>query len=106
QGDGYVGRLLHDPAEAKRLSNAVANLDRASAQLDGILGGVSAAVARVNHGPGFAHEVVYGEGPNEAIAQIGRAAGELATTLEGIQRGNGIAHSVIYGDDKTQQLVG
>jgi phospholipid/cholesterol/gamma-HCH transport system substrate-binding protein len=106
EGDGYVGRLLHDPAEAKRLSNAVANLERASGQLDGILGGVSAAVARVNQGPGFAHEVVYGEGPNQAIAQIGRAAGELATTLEGIQKGNGIAHSVIYGDDQTQQLIG
>jgi phospholipid/cholesterol/gamma-HCH transport system substrate-binding protein len=106
EGDGYVGRLLHDPAEAHRLSQAVANLERASGELDGILGGVSVAVARVNHGPGFAHDMLYGDGPNQAIAQIGRAAGELATTLEGIQKGNGLAHSVIYGDDATQQLIG
>jgi phospholipid/cholesterol/gamma-HCH transport system substrate-binding protein len=106
EGDGYIGKLLRDPAESKRLSTAVANLERASGELDGILAGVNSTVARVNHGPGFAHEVVYGEGPNEAIAQIGRAAGELATTLEGVRKGNGLARSVIYGDDATQQLIG
>jgi phospholipid/cholesterol/gamma-HCH transport system substrate-binding protein len=104
-GDGYIGRLLHDPAEARRISHSVANLERASGELGGILDGVNSTVARVNHGPGFAHDVVYGEGPTQAIDQIGRAAGELATTLEGIRNGNGLAKSVIYGDDATQQLV-
>ncbi|HVW26204.1 MAG TPA: MlaD family protein [Polyangiaceae bacterium] len=105
KGDGYVGRLFHDPAEARRISQSVANLERASGELDGILNGVSSTVARVNKGPGFVHDVVYGEGPTQAIDQIGRAAGELATTLEGIRNGNGLAKSVIYGDDATQQLV-
>jgi phospholipid/cholesterol/gamma-HCH transport system substrate-binding protein len=106
EGDGYIAMLLRDPAEAKRLSHAVANLERASGELDGILLGVNTAVGRVNHGPGFVHEVIYGEGPNQAIAQIGRAAGELATTLEAMRNGNGLAKSVIYGDDATQQLIG
>jgi len=106
RGDGYVARLLRDPAEADRMSHAVANLERASEQLDGTLAGVNQAVARVNQGPGFAHDVIYGEGPTEAIAQFGRASGELATTLEGVRKGNGIAHSVLYGDDATQQLIG
>jgi phospholipid/cholesterol/gamma-HCH transport system substrate-binding protein len=106
EGDGYVSVLLHDPKEAKRLSNSVANLERASGQLDGILVGVHSAVGRVNQGPGFAHEVIYGEGPSQAIAQIGRAAGELATTLEAVRNGNGLAKSVLYGDDATQQLIG
>lgn len=105
KGDGYIGRLFHDAAEARRISHSVANLERASGELDGILNGVNSTVARVNHGPGFAHDVVYGEGPTQAIDQIGRAAGELATTLEGIRTGNGLAKSVIYGDDATQQLV-
>ena len=105
KGDGYIGRLFHDPAEARRISHSVANLERASGELDGILNGVSSTVARVNKGPGFAHDVLYGEGPTQAIDQIGRAAGELATTLEGIRNGNGLAKSVIYGDDATQQLV-
>jgi phospholipid/cholesterol/gamma-HCH transport system substrate-binding protein len=106
QGDGYIGKLFHDPAEARRISNSVANLERASGQLDGILGGVHATVARVNNGPGFVHEVVYGDGPSQAVAQIGRAAGELATTLEAVRNGNGLAKSVLYGDDQTQQLIG
>jgi phospholipid/cholesterol/gamma-HCH transport system substrate-binding protein len=106
EGDGYVSRLLKDPAEANRMSQAVANLDRATAQLDQLLASATVAVNRVNQGPGFAHDVLYGEGPNEAVAQIGRAAGELATTLEGVRKGNGLAHSVVYGDDATQQLIG
>lgn len=106
EGDGYISQLLHDPAEAKRISQSVANLERASGQLDGILAGVNSAVGRVNQGPGFAHEVIYGEGPSQAIAQIGRAAGELATTLEAVRNGNGLAKSIIYGDDATQQLIG
>jgi phospholipid/cholesterol/gamma-HCH transport system substrate-binding protein len=106
KGDGYIGRLFHDPAEARRISQGVANLERASGELDGILNGVNSTIARVNHGPGFAHDVVYGDGPTQAIDQIGRAAGELATTLEGIRSGNGLAKSIIYGDDATQQLIG
>jgi phospholipid/cholesterol/gamma-HCH transport system substrate-binding protein len=105
-GDGYVARLLRDPTEADKMSRALANLERASAQLDGTLAGVNTAIARVNQGPGFAHDVIYGEGPTDAIAQFGRASGELATTLEGIRKGNGLAHSVLYGDDATQQLIG
>ncbi len=105
KGDGYIGRLFHDPAEARRLSNSVANLERASGELDGILGGVSATVSRVNHGPGFAHDVVYGDGPSQAVDQIGHAAGELATTLKAVREGNGLAKSVLYGDDQTQQLI-
>jgi phospholipid/cholesterol/gamma-HCH transport system substrate-binding protein len=106
EGDGYVSRLLRDPAEANRMSQAVANLDRATAQLDLLLASATVAVNRVNQGPGFAHDMLYGQGPNEAVAQIGRAAGELATTLEGVRKGNGLAHSVVYGDDATQQLIG
>ncbi|HEX4339891.1 MAG TPA: MlaD family protein [Polyangiaceae bacterium] len=106
QGDGYIGKLFHDPAESKRISNAVANLERASGELDGVLGGVRTTVARVNNGPGFVHDVVYGDGPSQAVAQIGHAAGELATTLEAVRNGNGLAKSVLYGDDQTQQLIG
>ena len=104
--DGYVGRLLKDPAEANRLSESVRNLDQATAQLDHLLAGLNVTVARVNGGPGFAHDVLYGEGPTNTVSQIGHAADELATTLEGERKGNGIAHSLLYGDDATQQLVG
>jgi phospholipid/cholesterol/gamma-HCH transport system substrate-binding protein len=106
EGNGFVSRLLKDPAEAKKMSDAATNLEHATAQLDQALAGVNIAISRVNTGPGFAHEMLYGQGPNEAVAQVGRAAGELATTLEGVRKGNGLAHSVVYGDDATQQLIG
>jgi phospholipid/cholesterol/gamma-HCH transport system substrate-binding protein len=106
EGDGYIARLVRDPAEAKKLSALITSLDHAAGELDQTLGGVNTAVARVNHGPGFAHDVLYGEGPSEALSQVGRAAGELATTLEGIRKGNGLAKGVIYGgDDQTAQLI-
>jgi len=105
-GEGYVSRLLHDSKEADRLSKALANLERATGQLDPAIAGLNTAIARVNQGPGLAHDLIYGEGPTQAIAQFGRAAEELATTLEGVRKGNGLAHSVLYGDDQTQQLIG
>jgi phospholipid/cholesterol/gamma-HCH transport system substrate-binding protein len=106
EGDGYVARLLRDPAEAKKLSALVGSLDRAVGDFDQTLGGVNTAVARLNHGPGFAHEVLYGSGPSDALSQVGHAAGELATTLEGMRKGNGLAKSIIYGgDDQTTQLI-
>lgn len=106
KGDGAASRFLHDPAEGERLSRTLANLERSTAQFDKTLTGVNAAINRVNTGPGFAHDVIYGEGPTETVKQFGRAAGELATTLEGIRRGNGLAKSVLYGDDGSQQIMG
>jgi phospholipid/cholesterol/gamma-HCH transport system substrate-binding protein len=105
EGDGYVARLLRDPGEADKMSRAVTSLESATGRLDKLLAGVDAAVARINHGPGLAHDLVYGDGPTEAVAQFGRAADELAKTLEGVRTGNGLARSVIYGDDQSQQLI-
>jgi phospholipid/cholesterol/gamma-HCH transport system substrate-binding protein len=59
----------------------------------------------VNQGPGFVHEVIYGDGPNQTLAQFGTAADELGKTLKGVREGNGIARSLIYGDDQSQQVM-
>jgi len=106
EGDGYVTRLLKDPKEANRVSAALENMQHATAELDQTLARADAVMARVQQGPGFAHDVLYGEGPSDALAQVGKASGELATTLEGMRKGNGLAHSILYGDDATQQLIG
>src|SRR5688572_1399982 len=37
---GYLGRLLHDPGEAERLSAVISNLQHTSARLDSVLAGV------------------------------------------------------------------
>jgi phospholipid/cholesterol/gamma-HCH transport system substrate-binding protein len=56
--------------------------------------------ARVRTGPGFAHDVLYGDGPSKEIAQIGGAAEEVGLTLKGIREGDGFAHDVLFGGDK------
>src|SRR5450432_2657439 len=105
-GDGYVGKLLHDPAEAQRLSHLMANLEQTSSELERTTASVNQILGHVQTGPGFAHEVVYGEDGAKTIAKFGNVADELGTTLKGIREGNGIARSVIYGDDSSQQVMG
>ncbi len=104
-GDGYVGKLLHDPAESARLSHLMANLEQTSAELEHTAASVNQVLARVNNGPGFVHEVVYGEDGSKTIAKFGNVADELTTTLKGVRQGNGIARSFIYGDDSSQQVM-
>ena len=93
---GYLGRLLRDPAEANRISSMIANLERTTARLDDVLEGVDTVIGRITSGPGLAHEVIYGD--SRAIAQIGGAAEELGKTLAGVREGNGLAHGLLYGD--------
>ena len=104
-GDGYVGKLLHDPAEAARLSQLMQNLEQTSVELQKTTANVNQILGRVTSGPGFAHEVVYGEDGAKTIAKFGNVADELTTTLKGVHDGNGIAHSVIYGDDSSQAVM-
>lgn len=97
-GSGYAAKLLHDPAEAERLSNVIGNLEQTTARLDRVLAGVDEVISRVNNGPGLAHEVIYGESGSQALARIGSAADELDQVLEGVREGNGLAHGILFGD--------
>lgn len=106
EGNGYAARLLKDPAEAEKLSRTLTNLEKTTAELNQTLRGVNAIVNRVQAGPGFAHDVVYGDAPTKTVTSFGNAAEELALTLKGIREGNGPAKSLIYGDDKSQELMG
>ncbi len=105
RGDGYIGKLLHDPAEAARLSSLMNNLQQTSAELTHATQNVNQILSRVNTGPGFVHEVVYGEDGAKTLAKVSVVADELGTTLKGIREGNGIARSVIYGDDTSQAVM-
>jgi phospholipid/cholesterol/gamma-HCH transport system substrate-binding protein len=105
RGDGYIGKLLHDPAESARLSQVMSNLQQTSAELTRTTQNVNQILGRVNTGPGFAHEVVYGEDGAKTIAKVGGVADELVTALKGIREGNGLARSLIYGDDSSQAMM-
>jgi phospholipid/cholesterol/gamma-HCH transport system substrate-binding protein len=104
-GDGYVGKLIKSPEESARLSQVMQNLERATAQLNQTTASINSILARVQNGPGLAHEVLYGEESAKAVSQFGGAADELRLTLKGIRDGNGLARSVIYGDEGSQQMM-
>jgi phospholipid/cholesterol/gamma-HCH transport system substrate-binding protein len=104
-GHGYVGRMLNDPAEADRLSKTIENLSHATDELSRTASGVNAILARIQNGPGLAHEVIYSEDSEKAVAQFGGAADELRLTLKGIREGNGVARSVLYGGDESQAFM-
>lgn len=108
-GDGYVTRLMSDESEAKKLSRTLSNLENTSARLssvlsglDSVLSGLDKAVARVNTGPGLAHEVIYGESGAQMPAQIGQAAEQVALTLAGIREGDGLARNLLFGGETTE----
>lgn len=96
-GDGYPHRLLTDKNEADRISRAVENLDRTSAELAQTMSEVRQVVARVRGGPGFAHDVIYGNGPQKEIQQFGAAAQEVAITLKGVRESDSLVHDMMYG---------
>jgi phospholipid/cholesterol/gamma-HCH transport system substrate-binding protein len=105
EGNGYVHRLLADPAEAERVSHLVSTFDRAASEAEGTMAEAKKAATRINQGPGFVHEILYGERGTDSIANFGGAAAEVATTLRGIREGNGLAHSIIYGGDEPSKQV-
>ena len=83
----------------------MSNLEQTSNELQKTTQSANQILGRVQAGPGFAHEIVYGEDGSKAISKFGNVADELTTTLKGVRQGNGIAHSVIYGDDASQQVM-
>lgn len=105
RGEGYVGKVLSDPAESERLSKLVQNLVKVTGELSLTAENVNQVLVRVQHGPGLVHEVLYGAESQKAVAQFGGAADELRLTLKGIREGNGVAKSVIYGDDNSQVFM-
>ena len=106
QGDGYAARLVKDPGEAERISRTLANLEQSSAELEQTIQGVNRIVGRINQGPGFAHDVIYGDAPTESLVKFGNAAEEVAVTLRGVREGDGLAHSLLYGGEETEDVMG
>ncbi len=105
EGDGYPRRFLADKEEAARISRTVESVDRSAAELAGALREIRLLVAQVRTGPGFAHDVVFGAGPQKEIAQFGAAAEEVATALREIRTGSGFAREVLFGGGGTKDAV-
>lgn len=108
EGQGYPTRLLNDPAEAARISSAIEGIERASTELATTVKAARAIVQRVETGPGFAHDLIFGETGVQALASVGNAANEAAVTLRDVRTGNGLARDLLYGggtgDDAVKNL--
>jgi phospholipid/cholesterol/gamma-HCH transport system substrate-binding protein len=104
-GQGYLGRILRDPAEADRISHAVGSFDRTAQKLNDTLDGVNNVVARVEKGPGFVHDVIYDTQGTETVKRFGEFAGEAGLALKGVRESQSVAHGLIYGDPNQQQVV-
>lgn len=102
-GEGYPNRLLTQKDEAERISRAIDSLNRSADELSLTLAESRAIVSRIKTGPGFAHSVIYQDGPQPQIEQFGNAAGELAETLRGVREGHGLARDFLYGAEGDTQ---
>ncbi len=96
-GEGYPHKFITEKAEADRISHLIDDLGRTSAELNATLDEVRQVAARVRSGPGFAHDVIYGDGPQKEIAAFGSAASEVALTLKGIRESDSLTHDALYG---------
>jgi phospholipid/cholesterol/gamma-HCH transport system substrate-binding protein len=97
EGEGYPHKFVTDKDEAERISHMLATMDKTANELALTLAEVRKVAARVETGPGFAHDVIYGDGPKKEIAQFGAAAQEVATTLKGVRESDSLTHDVLYG---------
>ena len=104
KGDGYMSRLLHDKAEAERVSGTIDSLRRSGDELEKLLVSTRQVVDHVRTGPGFAHEVLYEESGSKALSQIGGAADELALALRGVREGKSFAHGMLYEEQSAQMV--
>jgi phospholipid/cholesterol/gamma-HCH transport system substrate-binding protein len=96
-GEGYPHRLLTDKDEADRISRTVASMEQVSSELTLTLRETNAIIRRIQRGPGFAHDVIYGDGPRKEVEQFGSAAEEVALTLKGIRESDSFVHDALYG---------
>lgn len=104
QGQGYVGRMLNDPAEADRISKTLNDLGRTTQKLNATLDNLNTIFDRVKTGPGFAHSLVYDTDGNKMMSHFGDAAGEAAIAMRQIREGNGIAKGLLYGGAGQEKL--
>lgn len=95
-GQGYPTKLLSDPKEAERISKVIDNLEKTSREAEGFLRDARRVFARVETGPGFAHDVIYSDSP-KGVTEFAAAANEVALTLKGVRESDSIVHDALYG---------
>ena len=104
EGEGYIPKLLKDEGESARLSQTVTELQSSAVELRRLLASARMVADQVREGPGFAHEVLYGESGSTALTKVGGAADELRLALEGVRQGDSLVHDVLY-EESSKEMV-
>jgi len=104
KGEGYIGKLIHSPEEAQNLSTTIASFRKSAQELEGLLASTRAVMNQVKTGPGFAHEVIYGQSGSQALSQIGGAAEEVGLALRDIRQGDSLAHNLLYEAESAKMV--
>lgn len=94
-GKGYPHKFLTDEEEAERISRVIKGLEKTTQEAESAIRDVRTLVYRVQSGPGFAHDVLYGQ--PQGLPEFAGAAAEVSATLRGIREGNGLAKDALYG---------
>lgn len=97
QGRGYAGKLMTDPQEAERISQAFQRFDQTLSKMNKTLDGLNHVLDRVNNGPGLLHSLVYEDSGKKSIESIGHASEEVALLLHAMRDGNGVAKTMLLG---------
>lgn len=94
-GDGYPNKFLTDPQESERISNVLTGLEKTTKEAELAIRDVRGMINRVQSGPGFAHDLIYGQ--PQGLPEFAGAAAEVTTTLRAIREGDGIVKDALFG---------
>jgi phospholipid/cholesterol/gamma-HCH transport system substrate-binding protein len=95
-GQGYPKRFLSDPSEAERISRTIDRFERTADEAQATLAEIRGILVQVKKGPGFAHDVIYGDGP-KGLPEVAALATEVTTTLKSVRESKSLAHDMLYG---------
>lgn len=98
EDDGTIHRLISDPEMADSVQSTLVSLRASSTELAATARNVRAITSEIAHGDGSVHEIIYGDGASQLVANLTDTAAEAASILRDVRTGDGNAHELLYGD--------
>jgi phospholipid/cholesterol/gamma-HCH transport system substrate-binding protein len=106
EGNGLAHRLLEDSTVSDRISRTVANFERTQVELAQTATEIRHTTERINHGPGFAHDLLHSGVGSRTLGQLDAAAGEVELTMTGVREGNGFWKGGVQGGGVLREFLG
>lgn len=104
RGDGLAHDLLYDSSLSRDARLVVRDSRAVAAKLAQAAGELQEVVARVRHGDGMLHGMIYAGNGGRAMKDLESTMADLSDVAAQVREGNGIAHTLIYEDDATNLI--